>query len=242
MHSSIENRLREIEEELKKLPEGRLSKRNGYYTHTINEKSVGVTHNTAKIKQLCRKKFLIELQRYLKKAIEIFKYCELLPPIDPKTFIETFSETYQNLPIEYFYHTDIEEWRKAPFSKNTYPIESGYQTDKGVLVRSKSELIIAQQLEKLKIPYRYEPRVNLMGKTKSPDFIVKNPFSGNLILWEHFGALNEEGYEKKMNEKMELYLSQGFTRFQDLIYTFEFDIKSSDRLEKLIKDSLMKTG
>lgn len=238
----IENRLKEIEKELEKLPEGRLSKRNGYYTHTIGEKSVGITRNVTLIKQLCRKKFLEELQRHFKKATDSLKYFESLPLIEPISFIRTFSKSYQNLPIDYFYHTDIEEWKKAPFSKNTYPIENGYKTTKGVLVRSKSEFIIAEQLEKNDIPYRYDAAIKLSGKTKYPDFTIKNPFSGKLIIWEHFGALNESGYEKTMNEKMELYFANGFRRFHDLIYTFEFDIKSHEGLQKLVKAVLSKTN
>ena len=239
----VKERLVQIKSELAKLPEGHLVKRRGFYTHSIDGKGIGITKDLVMIKQLCRKKFLIELRRYLMKAVKMFSICESIPSVNPIELIKTFSKTYQNLPIEYFYHSDLEKWIDAPFIKNTYPIESGgYKTTNGIIVRSKSELIIANQLEALNIPYRYDTGLKLSGKIKYPDFIIRNPFSGKLIIWEHFGALNESGYEKAMNEKMELYLSNGFTRFNDLIYTFEFDIKSPERLKKLINEALLRTS
>lgn len=103
------------------------------------------------------------------------------------------------------------------------------------MLRSKSELIIANCLENYNIPYRYEP-LFMQGTSKTyPDFIVKNPFTNKTIIWEHFGALNEEGYEQRMNEKMEWFFSNSYQEGVNLIYTFEFHINDPKRINSLIE-------
>mgnify|MGYP002627053143 CR=1 FL=1 len=70
----------------------------------------------------------------------------------------------------------IEEWRNDnPGEKNTFPIESAFETNGGEKVRSKSEKIIADALDKYNIPYSYEPMLIFNGYySVFPDFVALN--------------------------------------------------------------------
>ena len=89
---------------------------------------------------------------------------------------------------------------------------------------SKSEFMIAGQLDKYGILYLYEAPLILGKKTKFPDFLIIHPITGKLIIWEHCGYIHEPEYGKAMIKKMELYQAHGFIPFETLIYTFEFNI------------------
>lgn len=100
-------------------------------------------------------------------------------------------------------------------------------------------MLIANQLEFYNIPYRYEAAITLGHQTKYPDFIIKKPSNGKLILWEHFGAFHQPNYVQKMNEKMNLYTKYGYIPFETIIYTFELDIRIPHRLQGLIEATLL---
>jgi hypothetical protein len=208
-------------EELEQLPEGRLVKKREFYYHVIGKKEIGITNNTELIRQLARKKFLLEQKKDISKT--------------PKDIIKSLPNSYQNLPQSFFYHTDFHKWNNQPEVKNSYPMATTYHSKNGTIVRSKSELIIANALEEYELPYRYDNLLQLVEQKMYPDFIIKNPFTNKTIIWEHFGALNQPDYEQRMTTKMKIYLEQGFVPFHNLIYTSEFDLnRINDIIEKII--------
>ena len=198
-----------------------------------NKKAIGITENATLIHMLCRKKYLLTRKKQLNN--NMFTLSRLMDKYDNSTsakLIRSFSRTYQEVPNEYFFHPSIKGFLEEAYVKNPYPPEEhSYFSKNGIPVRSKSEVLIANQLEDYHIPYRYEAAMTLGKQTKYPDFTIKNPFNGQLILWEHFGALHQPGYEQKMN----LYMKYGYIPFETIIYTFEFDIKSTHRLAHLIE-------
>lgn len=100
--------------------------------------------------------------------------------------------------------------------------------------------MIANLLEEYNIPYHYEIALQLGTQTKYPDFVIKNPYTGKTIIWEHFGALDQPVYEKNMNDKMQLYQKHGYKAFENLIYTFEFDMMNNQcRLKDLIEQIIL---
>jgi len=230
--------LEAIEEELRKLPDGKLKKRRNFYYHVIEGKEIGITHNTKLIRQLCRKRYLQALKKRLDKNISIIS--RIVDKLDNTTYegiINTLPASFQDLPSFHFHHSSIQPWLEKPYKENSHKGRK-YETKRGILVRSKSELMIANLLEDYDIPYRYEDAITLDEQTKYPDFVIKHPFSGKTIIWEHFGALHQPGYEQEMNKKMELYLANGWISFETLIYTFEFDINTR-RLKDLIENIIL---
>jgi hypothetical protein len=87
-----------------------------------------------------------------------------------------------------------------------------HKTVRGEAVRSKSEVIIANALNGLGIDYTYE-RVfeGSDGTSRFPDFTVEDAETGNLVLIEHLGMLNDPNYRRKWEVKKEWYYEQGIT-------------------------------
>jgi len=229
--------LKEVNEELQKLPAGCLIKRGALYTHHINGKEIGITKNNVLIRTLCRKRYLIARQKQLNHNIFITSRCvNKVDDATPEDTIRSFSASYQEVPHSYFFHQPADDWAAEPYEKNPYrPEDLIYFSNNGTPVRSKSEMLIANHLESYDIPYRYDAVITLGNQKKYPDFTIKKPSNGKLILWEHFGALNQPNYVQRMNEKTALYIKHGYIPSETLIYTFEADIRSTRRLQDLIE-------
>jgi hypothetical protein len=87
-----------------------------------------------------------------------------------------------------------------------------HRTAKGVLVRSKSEVIVADTLTRLGISYEYEKK--LLGKSSNPndfrlpDFTVS--YEGDTFYWEHLGMLSVPSYREQWQRKREWYAENGY--------------------------------
>lgn len=78
-----------------------------------------------------------------------------------------------------------------------------YQTLSSHMVRSKSEVIIANILFERKIPFEYEAGLLVDGKQFSPDFTIK--WGGKTYYWEHLGLLEQEQYKSAWEIKKAMY-------------------------------------
>ena len=97
-----------------------------------------------------------------------------------------------------------------------------FYTSRGERVRSKSEWIIAELLEKEGIPYRYEYPVYLRGFGKVyPDFTVLNVRTRREIYWEHMGMMDNPVYAEKAVNKIHTYEQNGMFQGEDLLVTYE---------------------
>jgi len=91
-----------------------------------------------------------------------------------------------------------------------------HRTERGDLVRSKSELIIADKLFARGIEYAYEqPLVLPSGRIRYPDFTIADSARGVTYYWEHLGLLDDPGYRVRWNKKREEYLSAGILPWKD---------------------------
>ena len=79
-----------------------------------------------------------------------------------------------------------------------------YSTTKGDLVRSKSEVIIANLLYQYGIKYEYEKKLKYNDKWIEPDFTVTLD-NKEEYYWEHLGMLGLESYDNRWIEKQEIY-------------------------------------
>lgn len=95
-----------------------------------------------------------------------------------------------------------------------------HRTRKGQPVRRKSELVIANMLEDMGIPYQYEAPFNgenLPGQ-RYPDFTFATP-AGTPILWEHLGMLNDPAYARDWERKRQWYAGNGIYEGRNLFTT-----------------------
>ncbi len=119
----------------------------------------------------------------------------------------------------------IQKWSQHnnPELPKDYTYREPYQTLKGDIVRSKSEILIADRLYTAKIPYHYEKRLELNGGAtyRLPDFTILHPYTLETYYWEHLGLMHDEEYRQKAKDKIELYALNGIIQGKNLIITFE---------------------
>src|SRR5690606_8121018 len=104
-----------------------------------------------------------------------------------------------------------------------------HRTEKGHLVRSKSELVIANMLFQLGIPYEYErvcEGTAAPGRLR-PDFSFVTA-DGDLIIWEHLGMLSRPDYKRGWDWKREWYARNGFVEGKTLFISTEDAQKGLD--------------
>ena len=97
----------------------------------------------------------------------------------------------------------------------------GFETQRGEIVRSKSEVIIADALYFAKIPYHYEKPIKIGKRIIYPDFTVLNVKTRKEYYWEHLGMLDDEEYLNKSLLKLELYEQNNIREGENLILSRE---------------------
>ena len=111
--------------------------------------------------------------------------------------------------------------------KQEYRNELTIKTNRGEMVRSKSEKIIADALYSLNLDYRYEAAIKLNGMTLYPDFTVINPLNGQTYYWEHLG-LSTDKYLQDWAFKKRIYNENNIAESKNLIVTTEQHINQFD--------------
>ena len=112
-----------------------------------------------------------------------------------------------------------------------------HKTARGELVRSKSEVIIADALFHNGLEYQYEPELVLEGKVKRPDFRIIDADTGDEWYWEHCGMMSDVKYAKRWHEKEAFYAKNGIIRGKNLIVTEEY---AGEGLDSHMIDEIIK--
>ena len=86
-----------------------------------------------------------------------------------------------------------------------------HRTASGLMVRSKSEVIIANMLDANGIKYLYEEKLPLGDTYKLPDFTIKDAAAGTLIIWEHCGMMTNPEYKERWEAKKRVYEANGYS-------------------------------
>ncbi|MFO3797243.1 MAG: ankyrin repeat domain-containing protein, partial [Anaerolineales bacterium] len=92
----------------------------------------------------------------------------------------------------------------------------------GLLVRSKSEVIIADCLFYNGLRFEYEKRMANGNSMILPDFTITSPNSDEVIIWEHLGVDTKE-YRDRWREKLSAYEKLGIKIGQNLYITEDVD-------------------
>ncbi len=136
----------------------------------------------------------------------------------------------------------VNRWIGMPYEKK--PFEEGLAmiyTNRGERVRSKSEKIIADQLLKEGIPYRYECPIQLGQTIIYPDFTVLNKKTHKEFYLEHFGMMDDQNYCNKALARIELYEKNGYSLGESLLVSFETKMRPLDSrvLDRMIRKHLL---
>jgi len=234
----LQSELEVLRKELQSAPKGKLAKKGSTFYQLVGDKYQGITKKPELIQQLCRKKYVQvrigQLEKNLSKSLSAFDSSS------PKELIKNLKNPYQSLPLEYFYHGSIADWKDKIRAKNSLnPEQVKYVSAQKGSFRSMAERMIAEMLDSYGIPYHYDSVLNFGYKSVSPDFLIKNPFTGKTYIWEHFGAFNQEKYADSMNDKLSLYMEEGYIPFENFIYTFECHLRNPKRVKELIQQIIL---
>lgn len=137
----------------------------------------------------------------------------------------------------------VKAWyEKYPGSANPYPSNSVIYSERGELVRSKSEKILADLFYRRDIPYVYEPQIIMEnGKILYPDFLLLNLQQRKTYVYEHFGMMDNPEYAKNMCEKIDLYSENGYWYGDNLLFSMETGTTplNTRAVEKMLRHYLL---
>lgn len=234
-------------DEIEKLPAGSLlcsirgSKRyycQSHYCGKIRKKTyLGTTSgkNAGLISALKRKRFLLDCKTVLEKNVAALGAClKKFEDFDPAQISSRLAATYENITDgkipgdKIFDDTKKEDndsgldWQHAPYSKADMHAENlKHEAVGGLMVRSKSEALIAFALDLADVPFHYEEILELDGKRIAPDFTILHPLTGERVYWEHFGMMDDPAYANETYKKLVLYGQNGIIPSKNLVYTME---------------------
>ena len=127
------------------------------------------------------------------------------------------------VPIkDYIKAWQAEKYEPGKFDEND---TTCYITARGERVRSKSEMIIANELYRLGIPYRYEYPITLRINGKEavfrPDFMVMNKRTGRIFYIEHLGMMDNSAYYNNTMMKLDVFEQNGLLIGRDVLLFHE---------------------
>lgn len=96
-----------------------------------------------------------------------------------------------------------------------------FHTGDGNLVRSKSEVMIYDELCREELFFKYERPLKANSKIYFPDFTIVHPRELKIIIWEHLGKMDDSGYVERNRIKIKNYIDEGFFPGVNLIITWE---------------------
>lgn len=234
--------LRTINEYLKHAPEGGLKIQqrfgNTYYYHQQKSDETGayIKHYISKkdeelAKTLAQKGYYTKVKPVLEKnlhALEEFVNTYDEDAID--SVYDTLIDARKNLvkPTQISAKEQLRRWSAEsyePYQK--YPENLRYETEKGEMVRSKSEVIIANIFyqHRKDLLYKYERPLEVMigGRVQiiHPDFTILNLHTGNICYWEHAGRMDDARYVNEFVQKMNVYIENEIIPGHNVIVTYE---------------------
>ena len=116
----------------------------------------------------------------------------------------------------------VENWISTPYEVlQKFEKPTGFYSDNNEQMRSKSEVIIADILDEIEIPFLYEKPLKLKSGIIHPDFTLLNIKERKEVYWEHFGMMDDIEYRNNAFYKIRQYESSGLYQYDSVIWTFE---------------------
>ena len=152
----------------------------------------------------------------------------------PEKIFPLMRKSYQDLDFSIYKPIEYRDWRGSNHSQGTnylwekmeerqnksFP-EGLKHEGPGGKFRSKSEILIATQLVRYGVEFKYEPAVMLGDRTVYPDFAILKPKTNQIIYWEHAGMLDELEYAENLGNKLREYSAHNINMGQNIILTTE---------------------
>lgn len=238
-----EAQLKCIEDSLQTMGEGRLKiqRRNGrvYYFNQRKSDTTGAWEQTYLgkkeknlVKELAQKEYCLKVRKALVRQINLIsKFIESYDENDVEELYSNLSQERKELiqPIDVGLKEALELWYDEEYEEyQLYAENRIYETNQGEMVRSKSEVIIANTLYQNRnvISYKYERPLQLHNKGGKiivihPDFTVINKMTGEIFYYEHAGCMDEPKYAVDFVNKINLYANNNILQGKNLFVTYE---------------------
>lgn len=243
--AKIEKEIKELSAKSKKLPKENIYYcKNGKYIQWYKVSSGSPQYIPSKnkdvIKKLVYKKFVDKRLAFLKAQQRTLAPLLKLHSRSIEEYEKMISDSHYMSLITDLIPPSVsgyKSWANMDYPRNhNHPENLIHPTVGNLIVRSKAESMIATALSNHGIPFRYEFLHTLSGIDLFPDFTIIIPSSGKMVIWEHFGLMDNEDYVNELKHKIELYAKNGFLMGDNLICSFENQAKplSILEIEKLI--------
>lgn len=229
----LAKRCKELQSKLKKAPKGSLlCNKNGNYSKWFySEKDSRYSYLPKKERSLAEslamKKYMqTQLEGMMKKKDAIDQCLSAINEYHASMELLTGCDSpYLELiqPQLNRFSEKLSAWASKEYITNPdFPENKKFHTKKGDLVRSKSEVFIADALYLHKIPYHYEEKLYLNEYGFFyPDFTICHPKTLRVVYWEHFGMMDSEDYIHKTFRKLDVYAMNQILPTFNLITTYE---------------------
>lgn len=248
-----------LEKRLQSYPKGKIhiapkASRVQYYLRTDAKDRTGVylsQKDKGKIAVFLQKKYDEAAIKKIEAEIQILEYFLKKDDCRVRTLQNIYSAypreiKDQIIPIDMSDEDYIRAWMKISYSHKPISEELPvYITNNGEHVRSKSELHIANTLQKWKIPYKYECPITLSnGKKIHPDFTLLDMSRRCEVYWEHRGMMDDREYAKLAVQRVKEYGKEGILPGDRLLLTEETANLplGTNEIENIIRFFMKKAG
>lgn len=234
MLARMEARIGALKKQLRDIPDGRLSleNRHGTPTYVITETVDGkrirrsLNKDYYTVTQLLQAQLMRSEMEDLKHNADLIRKAALnYRHRDMSYLVDHLCEKWPDLNKwavrDPLMSRQQAEWAKRPFVQSSkFPEGKKHTTRDGVKVRSKSELIIAEQLYDNGIPYHYEEEIIIGDIPFAPDFTIMRA-DGKLVYWEHMGLTGVTKYLSTQMYKIQMYVTADIVPWDNLIISFD---------------------
>ena len=213
------------------------SKRGQVYVRTTSDRGKGKYLSAGKLanaRQIATYDYLSQSLKRIDEELRLLeKAIAFYSKPSPEAYYETLSEPRRKLivPIRLTDEQFVENWMSEPYERKGFAEddESEFYTNKNERVRSKSEIIIANELARLNVPYKYECPLYLEGLgVIHPDFTMLNVKQRKILYWEHLGKMDDVDYSRNNIRRINLYQKNGVRIGERLILSMETSITPLD--------------
>lgn len=244
-YTDLNSKIISIKNHMKNAPEGymkvskRGEKRRVYY-HMLKDKKnpnkqkmIYLSHKKEKdramMQKLAQKSYYKNILPILENELDALNnMIQNYHPEQKYQLYENMTEERKNLVFNEFATPEeiTRDWENQESQSNTRYQESlRFETSSGEMVRSKSEMIIADLLERNSeyCAYKYEEALYLSnsGIKVHPDFTIMKRSTAEVFYWEHCGMMDDPQYVNMFIEKINKYIMEGIYPGERLILTFE---------------------
>lgn len=244
--------LERMNEELQNLPNGKLrvTTNHNSFQYYVDDKYIS-KNELKQVEQIALREYYEELKKNVEQVL--FRLDKVIQSYETQQIDQLYNSMSEGRKVllKDACYLSVEQRLKLFENEEymaeelPYEIVTDIYTIKGEHVRSKSEKIIADELYRFGIPYKYEKPLVVYDRGKKtvlyPDFTALNKRTGKSYIVEHLGLMDQPDYVQKAMKKISLYEKNGYLLGRDLLIFHESNEEplNSRSLRKYVEEYLL---